>query len=296
VFFIAKEATVSIKAMTIQHGNPHDQLRYAGGILNQGTLTLSHSIVRNNQANCGGGIVSQGGVLEVINSTITKNTADGEAEPGLNCGSGGGIKLVEGGTLTLINSTLSHNRAKKYGGGLHISCESAATLINCTISQNQARRAGGGINVGGVVTLTNCTISQNTAQGISPFQRIQGKAGGGIAVNGTLNYENTLIANHLKNSGDCVLRSNGVIGVNTHNLVEDNGCSPAYSGDPMLGGLGNNGGDTQTHALLPGSPAIDVVPADNCTVDFDQRGSPRPVAQTSTDTPGDIGAFELQPE
>jgi hypothetical protein len=153
---------------------------------------------------------------------------------------------------------------------------------------------GGGINIGGVLTLSNCTISQNTAQGISPFRALEGKAGGGIAVSGTLNYENTLIANHLKNSGDCVLRSNGVIGVNRYNLVEDNGCSPAYSGDPMLGSLLDNGGDTQTIAPLPDSPVIDVIPVNECSLNFDQRGQPRPVAKTSADTPCDIGAFEVQ--
>ena len=64
----------------------------------------------------------------------------------------------------------------------------------------------------------------------------------------------------------------------------------------MLGRLEDNGGDTLTHALLPGSPAIDAIPAVSCTLPTDQRGALRPAVQTSAETPCDIGAFEVQPE
>ncbi|MGH2676523.1 MAG: choice-of-anchor Q domain-containing protein, partial [Actinomycetota bacterium] len=53
--------------------------------------------------------------------------------------------------------------------------------------------------------------------------------------------------------------------------------------NPLLGPLADNGGPTQTHALLAGSPAIDAAgPGSPST---DQRGAPR-------GTP-DIGAYEL---
>jgi hypothetical protein len=57
-----------------------------------------------------------------------------------------------------------------------------------------------------------------------------------------------------------------------------------------LGPLQDNGGPTETHALLPGSVAIDVIPADMCEVDEDQRGEPRPGG-----TMCDVGSFEVQP-
>ena len=44
----------------------------------------------------------------------------------------------------------------------------------------------------------------------------------------------------------------------------------------MIGALANNGGPTQTRALLLGSPAIDLVPLSSCTVSADQRGVARP--------------------
>ena len=58
---------------------------------------------------------------------------------------------------------------------------------------------------------------------------------------------------------------------------------PSYS-------LADNGEPTETHALLPGSVAIDVIPADMCEVDEDQRGEARPGG-----TMCDAGAFEVQP-
>jgi WD40 repeat protein len=64
----------------------------------------------------------------------------------------------------------------------------------------------------------------------------------------------------------------------------------------LLGPLADNGGNTLTHALLPGSTAIDAVPAISCTLPTDQRGALRPAVQTSPETPCDIGAFEFQAE
>ena len=64
--------------------------------------------------------------------------------------------------------------------------------------------------------------------------------------------------------------------------------------DPLLGPLQDNGGPTFTHALLPGSPAIDAVPVAECTdpdgnpLTMDQRGSHRPSGVGC-----DKGAFEL---
>jgi hypothetical protein len=67
--------------------------------------------------------------------------------------------------------------------------------------------------------------------------------------------------------------------------------------DPMLGSLETNGGPTRTHALLPGSPAIDQGKSFGATTD--QRGLPRPridpcVTNTAAGDRSDIGAFEAQ--
>jgi hypothetical protein len=57
--------------------------------------------------------------------------------------------------------------------------------------------------------------------------------------------------------------------------------------DPRLGPLQNNGGPTQTEALLPGSPAIGAGDPNAVSLRTDQRGFPR-----TTKGKIDIGAFE----
>lgn len=62
----------------------------------------------------------------------------------------------------------------------------------------------------------------------------------------------------------------------------------AFPIDPVLGVLTNYGGSTPTHALRPGSPAVDA--GDDSIVGVDQRGQPRLVGSHV-----DIGAFERNP-
>ncbi len=69
-----------------------------------------------------------------------------------------------------------------------------------------------------------------------------------------------------------------------------------YGIDPLLGPLQDNGGPTFTHALLPGSPAIDAGNAFGLTTD--QRGFPRPYdlpGITNASDGSDIGAYEFNP-
>ena len=66
--------------------------------------------------------------------------------------------------------------------------------------------------------------------------------------------------------------------------------------DPKLGPLADNGGPTNTHALLAGSPAIDK---GNTDLGTDQRGEPRPfddpsIAPATGGDDSDIGSFEAQ--
>jgi hypothetical protein len=104
---------------------------------------------------------------------------------------------------------------------------------------------------------------------------------------GTLNLTNAIIAN-TRSGGDCVL-DQGAIGTNVNSLIADGSCGAALSGDPKLGPLTNNGGTTLTHALLPGSPAIDA--GADCSKTSvrgrDQRGLKR-------DAKCDIGAVEFE--
>ncbi len=267
-----------------------------GGIYNSGRLTLSYSAMNSNNAiadakgsygGFGGSIINwQGGTLVVSRSTLAGNVADRD---------GGGIENL--GTLTVTQSTVSGNTAKGkrprsgsgqvgVGGGGIDNTTGTATLENSTISGNTSSLYGGGlINDEGTLNATFSTVSNNSASTI----------GGGIYITGTITdtlvyLTNTIIANSA--GQDCVNQGGAI--TNSSTLIQDNTCSPNVSGDPMLGPLQNNGGDTATQALQPGSPAIDQIPVDvngcGTTFNVDQRGISRPQGAQC-----DIGAVEIQP-
>ena len=288
VFFITSGITVTIRGMTIRHGNPDSEPESGGGIRNEGTLTLDSVIISDNKGSAGGGILNDG-TLTLINSTVRGNTAKGGGDPLLECDTGGGIKIMRG-SVTLINSTVSSNKAIGKGGGIHVACNGVLVLNNSTISGNYTNNSGGGIFLNGVGEFTHSTISENNAN-----------SGGGITfsgsgekglIRGQLNYSNTIIAKNIARLekygvADCLLGDFSTIAANSHNWVGDGNCNSTFSGDPLLGSLADNGGQTQTHALLPGSLAINALQNETCMFNTDQRGEPR-IA------PCDLGAYEVQ--
>jgi hypothetical protein len=244
-----------------------------GAIYNKSTMSVDHSTISGNTAFQGGGIFDAGTM------TVTETTISGNSTDAIN-GLGGGIYVQ--GTLTLTASTLTGNH-DTWGGGA-IAVEGTATVANSTLQGNSAD-VGGGIYVddGNSLTITNSTLFGNTATTLT---------GGIHDYNGHLDFANTIIAG--STNGDCMLENNygrGSIGTNLNNLVEDGSCSALYSGVPKLGPLQDNGGPTQTMALLSGSPAIDAGDDATCAADpvnnLDQRGITRPKGLHC-----DIGAFE----
>jgi predicted outer membrane repeat protein len=202
----------------------------------------------------------------------------------------GGIDNV--GALAIIDSTISHNKAAGTGGGIY--SNNRVTIIDSTVSSNTAgyfSGVGGGINNVGTLTVSNSTISANSA----------GYDGGGINNAGTLTVSNSTIAANSasyhgggidnKYDNSILKMRNSIVAGNTH----DDLAGPLTSGDhnliggyPLLGPLQDNGGPTQTMALLPGSPAIDA--GDNIGAPlWDQRGPRFPRIEHGTI---DLGAFE----
>jgi hypothetical protein len=276
--------------MTIRHGRPSAEEEHGGGIDCHGMLTVKNCVVTKNSARGGGGISNRAGTLTILGSTFSDNVARGDGPRGLECGGGGGVKCSSG-HMTVVGSTITGNqaglRSEGVGGGVRTGCGCVAEIVNSTISGNDAVRYGGGVAAGGTVQITHCTITQNAVGG----------GGGTLWIRGEVSLQNTIVAENRggrywvvhKDSG-----GKGTLTLSINNLIGDGSCSPDLSGDPMLGRLSDNGGDTLTHALLPGSPAIDAVPAVSCTLPTDQRGRLRPIVQVSADTPCDIGAFEVQ--
>ena len=296
---------VSISGVTIRHGNPPG---LGGGILNSGTLSLADTTLTANQAGAtdGGGGIFSSGTMTITGSRITGNIAP----------SGAGIS--SNGPLSITNSTIQGNTASSYGGGIFNDINGALTLSGSTISGNTAGDSGAGIRiVGGTVTVTNSTISGNSAgdhggaiwnagtlavKSTTLTNNTAVTASGGIRNFGTADLVNTILAKNAAPAGpDCTDDFGGMTSLG-HNLIGTaDGCSftPAAGDktnvDPNLGPLADNGGPTKTHALLPGSPAIDAGD-DSKAPDKDQRGVARPQdGDNDGSARSDIGAFELVP-
>ncbi|MCZ7624560.1 MAG: hypothetical protein M5R38_00810 [Candidatus Methylomirabilis sp.] len=254
----------------------------------------------------GGGLGSGG--LTLMNSTVSGNTVSCTASGGGFCEArGGGLR---GGSMTLTNVTLSGNTVSctasgggfgciAIGGGLdNVGIEGITTLTNVTLSGNTASctASGGTLSCGadgaglyneGAVKLTNVTLSGNTTSCDGTGCAFSGA----LSSPGFISLQNTIIAKQLVGP-DCS-NSWALPPSFGHNLDSDNTCQLTQPSDhpgvtdPLLGPLQNNGGPTQTHALLPGSPAIDAGTISGCP-STDQRGITRPQGGTC-----DIGAFEF---
>jgi cysteine-rich repeat protein len=264
------------------------------------TFDARNLTVADGAASQGGGIANYG-TATLANCTLSGNSA--------NEGGGGIYNL---GNATLTNCTLSGNSAGYYGGGAIFNAvtgpdggppsnSGTATLTNCTLSGNSAGQGGGIANLGNA-TLTNCTLSGNSAT----------YRGGGIyhacycwpvglgmsaCACGSVTLTNTIIAG---SAGGSCSQQEGMPGGGSEGVgsIVDGGHNLQFPGtscgdtipslDPLLdpAGLADNGGPTQTIALLPGSPAIDAGDNASCPA-TDQRGVPRPFGAAC-----DIGAYE----
>ena len=237
------------------------------------TITISDLTIRNGEGNFGGGILNgDGATLTIINSILSGNAG----------GFGGGI--FNSGTLTIVNSTVSGNTASEgagiYNGG-------ATTLTNSTFSGNAVSETGGACFNLGALQIANSTLSDNSAVFLA----------GGVFNLGRLQIGNTIL-----NTGDSGVNiytnGDGTVTSLGYNLSSDDGggylIGPGdqTNTDPALGPLQDNGGPTFTHALLPGSPAIDGGdPHFAPPPFFDQRGLG---FDRVVNTRLDIGSFEVQ--
>jgi hypothetical protein len=271
-----------------------NEATYGGAIdaRSGGSLHISDSQFRSNRAGWWGGALSIGVYALVVRSTFSNNRAGVS-----DIGGGGAIHTLSASAarLELYQSVLFDNQSDNDGGALLLA-GGFADLATVTLSGNYAQRDGGALMITGTVTadLRNATVANNTAD--SDLDHVG--LGGGIRVfTGTLKVRNSIVAGNTDNSvllgnTDCA----GRIQSQGYNLIRDtSGCTiggapvgDLYGKDPLLAPLADNGGPTKTHALLPGSPAIDTGDTDASSCYFiDQRGVRRPIGPHC-----DIGAFE----
>jgi hypothetical protein len=237
-----------------------------------GNLSLKDLAVRNGNSSSSGAGIHNRGTLTMRSTTVSDNTC---CQAGIGGEGGGGI--YNRGTLTMHNSTVSGNKA--YVGGGIFNDLGSLRMSSSTVSGNNATfsdfkfAAGGGIlNYKAAMTMTNSIVADQAAGGNSNCGRIEG--GNPI----------TSLGYNLDSDGTCYLTETA---------------DKPRNSNAKLGPLQNNGGLTQTHALLSGSDAIDAgdptgcKDADGNLLTTDQRGFIRAVDGGSGSARCDMGAYEF---
>jgi hypothetical protein len=315
IFFVDGDGDLTLNQTTVRDGLlQFDGLAVGGGILNQGTLTLTSSTVSGNTASSdpyafayGGGIMNLG-TTTITDSTISGNVVRAiQSDSGSGFASGGGIANgffyygIIAPVLSITGSTISGNttetyspdfNAASYGGGVYayrgsVSLTNSTVTGNSSISDgnNQARSYGAGITVAYAnTTLTNTTVVGNDLQVSGAGTPYFNGAGveGYFAPPMAIYMVNTILGYNTPDNCFSVSMSSDGGG----NLADDTSCATIPDTltlvDPILA---DNGGPTQTHALLTGSTAVDNGGA--CGLLVDQRGVAR------DDGTCDSGAYEL---
>jgi hypothetical protein len=258
-------STVTINGLTIANGNGAGAGigGLGGGILNEGALTITGCSVSDSSSGSNGGGISNRNTLTITNSALSNNLSS----------KGGAIDNQ--GLLAVSNSTISNNSARVNGGGLINSSPDFnlrfVTLTNCTVTGNRAGVAGGGISGFSHETLKNTMVAGNFS-GATPND-----------IQGTIESASHSLIGDAGSSGGI---SDGVNG----NIVGVGGSGTRDITTILNTFLGDYGGQTKTHLLVCGSPAINA--GDNtlaAPLTTDQRGAARVVNTTV-----DIGAVEMQ--
>jgi hypothetical protein len=275
--------TVSLRDCVIQNNTAWS----GGGIENWGDLTIERCTISGNVAtgNFGGGGIYNLGTLVLIDTSVVDNHAD---TAGAN---GGGILNDNddpGEYVHIIRTTLSGNSADNNGSALKDQGDRPVWLANVTVTDNTITSGDGSIMItaGKTTDIWNSTIAGNHAGGPG--------VEGGVMTASTLILANTILADN--DNSNCYVTGAGFITTTGSNI--DSGSTCGFTAgpnmpntDPLLGPLADNGGYSETMALLPGSPAIDAGYGLVCSMfpvnGVDQRGIARPIGLGC-----DIGAYE----
>ena len=284
LMYVQNGRIAELSKLSLRNGQADD----GGAIYNTGLLTVRDCVIENNHtvnAGDGGGIYNAT-ELVLQNTTIRSNVAR----------DGGG--LYAAGTTTIRNSTLNAN-ASINGGGIYNT--GSLIMINSTLSTNTADSDGGGIYSDSDAFLYSVSVIRNIAD---VDHDINGGLGGGAyAEPGARTVLiNTIVAGNGVNGGfdddDCdgsfELYGFNLFGESVHcSFTGNSGLAYNFMSVQSIGPLRDNGGPTFTHALLPGSEAIDATTLQGCIDQaggpllYDQRGAPRVAGARC-----DVGAYE----
>lgn len=238
-------------------------------LIAHGTISYNHAIASHSNSQ-GGAIRQLGDILTIRNTAISDNHAD----------DGGALFQGSGGAKISL-STLSANHARHNGGAIALDTGllgRTVELVNATVSGNSADLNGGGIYVKGTpsspaiatLSLVNSIVTNNTNGGISLVEGISEPI---------LDSGNSIVGAQASGA-DCTVSGAVILTTNGGNLESGTACGFTHTADLQsvadlgLAPLAPNGGETLTHALLAGSPAIDGGRTRICNKK-DQRGLAR---------------------
>ncbi len=299
-----------------------------GCIFSKGDVTLSNMHVSRCQLRTdyttqynvveGAGVASYG-ETQLLNSVITQSSITSKTSPG---GYIGGAGLYAAGGAAIINSTLSGNGTYYSPGVVGTGTGCAAIVIGdmyvsgSTISQNKCAGAAlfnilnrataapnssivvestisdnvgayGANLIASSITVANSTVANNQKGGLS-LDFIDGVS------SFPSSYPVSMFSNIVATTAPAIGVASGQNVLGANNFVTSIK-APAFPADTKssgclwLGLLQNNGGPTQTRALMSHSVAIDSGNSSYPGQTNDQRGLPR-----SSGPAPDIGAFEVQ--
>lgn len=280
---IDSPGNLTIDRLTIRRGLAtvflNSVLSRTGGcaqVSTEGQLTLIDSTVSDCSASgSGGGIMNFNGSVRLLRTTIARNTTD--------FGGGGGI------ATGLLNNKLSNT-----------------VIESSTISGNVVNSANGSTGAGlsadgGSVTITDSTVTGNVGNSINGGGGLSGLNDGRFTLRrsivagnqGPLKPEAADISNRFQAASNLVFDGYNLLGTSGMATIDGltrgaTDIAPSQGISNILAPLADNGGFTQTHALLPGSAAVNAVAAGCPANAVDQRGQLRPETSAC-----DIGAVEL---
>jgi predicted outer membrane repeat protein len=260
-----------------------------GAIYSFSSIAIAGSTFADNSASQSGGALYAYDNDNVFYVTITGSTFSGNEALGSGGGDGNGGAIwfdglaVFSNTLSITDSTIANNSAMCMGGGIWWSFDTGSTvdisydtIVQNSVTDTDTDAGGGGIFIGSDGTQSqyvNDLIADNwrTMPGFSGEDDV-------MDVNGT--FDPSTWSYNLVGSGAGTTLVNG----QNDNIIG----SPAAPINPLVGPLQNNGGPTETMALLPGSAALNAGNPTGASA-TDQRGLPRVVNGQI-----DIGAYQTQ--
>ncbi|MGH8173845.1 MAG: choice-of-anchor Q domain-containing protein [Rhodanobacteraceae bacterium] len=257
-----------------------------GAIYSQGELWMRNSVITNNVAYSPDREAYGGGVFASYIVTIDASTiADNSVIAPQAYAVGGGVMITGFSDVNIANSTISGNDAE-VAGGIRADTLGTTRIIDSTLSGNYASLyVGAGSFSNGPVELTNSTITRNSAYAYTP----------GIISNQAITVQSSILADNRAVATDsmsdvCAPSVGGSASLITASCSSTPADTIALC--PRLGALKDGGGPTLTHALISGSPGMDV--GNNTTpLVADQRGVLYPRVFGAN---ADIGAYEWQGE